>query len=240
MSNERDQQGEQRRRTVQYASLGTFLAIVVVAVLIAVSQSGGGSKSPPSDLRGASQVSSQLQGIPQNGTVLGDPNAKVTVVEFGDLQCPICREFSSQEAPQLISQARQGQIKYELRIWPIIGPQSKPAGEAALAAAAQARYWQFVQLFYANQGSENSGYVTDTFLESIAKGAGVPDINRWNADRKSGRFDAVLAKNNSDAGSLGFSGTPSVLVQGPNGHKPFGGNTVPTLAEIEAAIKAGG
>ena len=87
---------------------------------------------------------------------------------------------------------RAGTAKYEFRPWLIIGPQSKPAARAALAAGEQGRFWNYITLFYRNQGEENSGYVTDDFLTSIAKGAGVRDIAKWNADRQSTKFDSEL------------------------------------------------
>jgi protein-disulfide isomerase len=228
---------ERRRRLLQYGSAAGFLAICVVAVLIVVSQTGGGSGGDTS-LEDTSLVDQQLHGIPQSGTVLGDPKAKVTVVEFGDLQCPVCKAFSEQVAPSLISDVvRKGTANYDFRQWTIIGPQSEDAAKAALAAGEQGRYWNFVELFYRNQGQENSGYVTDAFLESIARGAGVPDIAKWNQDRQSPKWDAVLQKDDGEAKSLGFTGTPSVLVEGPGGRKTL---SVPTLGQIQSAIRAVG
>jgi protein-disulfide isomerase len=228
---------ERRRRLLQYGSAAGFLAICVVAVLIVVSQTGGGSGGDTS-LEDTSLVDQQLHGIPQSGTVLGEKKAKVTVVEFGDLQCPVCKAFSEQVAPSLISDVvRKGTANYDFRQWTIIGPQSQDAAKAALAAGEQGRYWNFVELFYRNQGQENSGYVTDAFLESIARGAGVPDIAKWNQDRQSPKWDAVLQRSDGEAKSLGFTGTPSVLVEGPGGRKTL---SVPTLGQIESAIRAVG
>ena len=227
---------ERRRRLIQYASAAAFLAVCVVAVLIVVSQTGGSAGSGSQD---AALVSRQLQGIPQHGTVLGSPKAPVTVVEFGDLQCPVCRAFSYEISPKLISDlVRPGTAKYEFRNYTIIGSQSTSAAKAALAASEQDRYWNFIELFYRNQGPENSGYVTDAFLTNVAKGAGIPDIAKWNADRSSAKWDAVLSRTKVQAEQLGFNGTPSILVEGPRGTKPFPGSTVPSLAQIEAAVKA--
>src|SRR5262245_27034516 len=227
-----------RKRRTQYLIIAGFAAVAVIVALIVISQSGGddgGGGGTPSNIQGADQVSDELDGIPQSGTVLGQDSATVTIVEFGDLQCPVCKAFSRQVAPQLISTyVEPGQAKYEYRPWNIIGPDSEPASKAALAAGEQDRFWNFVQLFYLNQGTENSGYVTDSFLESIAKAAGVPDIDKWNQDRESSKWDAVLEKNDSDASSLGFTGTPSILVEGPKGQQPLSGFS---FAEIQSAIQ---
>ncbi len=97
-----------------------------------------------------------------------------TVVEFGDLQCPVCKDYSEQILPEVIEgPVRSGDAKLEFRNWTIIGPDSEDAAKAALAASEQGRYWSFITLFYRNQGAENSGYVSDSFLEAVAEGAGV-------------------------------------------------------------------
>jgi protein-disulfide isomerase len=234
---EAEQQARERRqRLARLGSGAVFLAVVVVAAAIVISQSGGGSGGD-TNLEGVSQVQSELRGLDQQGLTLGDPKAKVTVVEFGDLQCPVCKAYSEQVIPQLIrGPVKSGDAKLEFRNWTIIGPQSKPAAAGALAASEQGRYWSFITLFYRNQGAENSGYVTDSFLEAVAKGAGVRDLDQWNQDLQSARWEAQLARTDADAGSLGFSGTPAVLVQGPRGSKPLPG-PVPA-STIESAIKA--
>ena len=227
-----------RKRRVQYLALAAFGAIAVIVALIVISQSGGDDNDgggTPSSVAGAARVDAELQGIPQDGQTLGNADAPVTVTEFGDPQCPVCAAFSEQVAPQLIaSEVKSGAAKYTYQPFLIIGPDSKPAMKAALAAGEQGRFWNYLQLFYANQGQENSGYVTDDFLTSIAKGAGVKDVGAWNQSRNDGKWDAVLDKGTTDAESFGFNGTPSILVQGPSGSKPLSGFG---LDEIEAAIQ---
>ena len=213
-----------------------LLAVCVLAALIIVSQSGGGSSA---EVSGISTVKQQLEGISQHDTVLGDRNAKATIVEFGDLQCPVCQRFSTRVAPRLIAGVvRKGIANYELRQYTIIGPQSIDAARAAYAAGEQGRYWNFVALFYLNQGAENSGYVTDDFLTAIAKGAGVAQIAKWNADRHSSKWDPVLAGTQTEARQRGLRGTPSFLVKGRRRTETYRGVTVPSLSEIEAAIEA--
>jgi protein-disulfide isomerase len=215
-----------------------LLAVFVLAALIIVSRSGGGSGAD-TEIGGVSTVEQQLEGIPQHDTVLGDRNAKATIVEFGDLQCPVCQRFSADVVPKLISRVvRNGIANYELRQYAIIGPESIDAARAAYAAGEQGRYWNFVELFYLNQGAENSGYVTDDFLTAIAKGAGVAQIAQWNADRRSSKWDAVLAGIQTEARQRGFLGTPSFLVKSRRRTETYAGVTVPTLPEIEAAIRA--
>ena len=227
-----------RKRRLQYLIIAGFAAAAVIVALIVISQSGGdddGGGGSPSNVGGVAQVEAELRGIPQNGQVLGDPNAPVSVTEFGDPQCPVCAAFAEQIAPELISsEVRGGSVKYEFQPYLIIGPESKPAMEAALAAGEQGRFWNYLQLFYRNQGAENSGYVTDTFLTSIANAAGVQDLDQWNQSRDSSKWESVLSNGTNKAESLGFNGTPSILVTGPNGQEPLSGFQ---LSEIRSAIQ---
>jgi protein-disulfide isomerase len=206
---------ERRQRLVKLASAGAFLALVVVAVLIVISSgnSGGGD---PGNIVDAKLVERDLAGIPQKGMVLGDPGAKVTVLEFGDLQCPVCKGYAEEVLPQIVeNQVQSGKAKLDFRNFTIIGPQSKPAGAAAIAAGEQGRGWNFVELFYRNQGTEDSGYADDEFLTAIAKAAGVPDLAKWNRARKSQAAIARVEATTAEAEDLDFTGTPSFALEGP-------------------------
>lgn len=224
-----------RERLIKLASATAFLAIVMVAVLIVISESqteGGDTR-----LESVAAVKRELAGIPQRGMVLGDPGAAVTLIEFGDLQCPVCKGYAEEVLPRVIdSKVRSGEAKLDFRNFTIIDEDSVPAAAAALAAGEQGRGWNFVELFYRNQGLEGSGYVTDEFLTSIAAGAGVPDIVQWNSDRKSNRVQIRVAREKEEAGKLGLSGTPSFAVEGPsaNGLEPLG--TPGSASELESAV----
>jgi protein-disulfide isomerase len=233
------QSDERRRRLIKIGSAAAFLAVVAVAVLIVVASSGGGSGGDATNLQEVAEVEQLLEGIPQHGMVLGEPSAKVTLLEFADLQCPFCKASSEEVLPSLIeSQIFNGEAKLSFNNYTIIGSQSIPAGAAAIAAGKQGRAWNFIELFYRNQGAENSGYVTDEFLTAIAKGAGVPDIAKWNKDRKAKATTEEVEASTARAVKLGFSGTPSFAVEGPstNGLKTLGISETQTSEGLEAAI----
>lgn len=205
---------ERRKLLLQIGSAAAFLAIVAVAVLIVVSsnETDGGD----TELEGVSLVAGQLKGVPQNGMVLGDPRAKVRLIEFGDLKCPACKGFSEEIVPEVIdSKVRSGEAKIEFKNFTIIDEESTPAGAAAIAAGEQGRAWSFIELFYRNQGLETSSYVTDEFLTEIARGADVPDIGKWNEARKSRLVLGLVRRTTEEAEKLGFTGTPSFAVKGP-------------------------
>jgi protein-disulfide isomerase len=228
---------ERRQRLIKLASAAAFLVLVAVAVLIVISQSesDGGDAG---NIVEAKVVDQELAGIPQKGMILGDPSAKVRLLEFADLQCPVCKGYSEEVLPPVIeNQVRSGQAKIDFRNFTIIDAQSTPAGAAAIAAGEQDRGWNFVEVFYRNQGAERSGYVTDQFLTAIARAAGVPSIARWNRDRKSGPVLEEVANTTREAERLGFTGTPSFAVEGrgATGVQPIG--TPQSAGDLEAAVE---
>jgi protein-disulfide isomerase len=238
---------ERRQRLIKLVSAAAFLAIIAVVVAVIVSQSGSSSNGSGggTDLSGIGKVNAELKGLPQNGAVLGNPAAKATLVEFGDLQCSTCQFYAENVLPGIISgPVRAGKAKIDFRPVEVIGPQSVPAAAAAEAAGQQGRFWSYIEVFYANQGGENSGYVTSDFLTAVAKAAGVPNIAKWNQDRKSPRWDKVIADDINQFRRLGFSGTPSFAIQSGSGPVKAipgqAGTTVLSGGQLEAAIKQAG
>jgi protein-disulfide isomerase len=225
---------DRRSKLMQLAAGAVFLAIAVVVVLIVVNASdeGGGD----TNLEGAGEVSRELRGIPQNGMVLGNPAAPVELIEFGDLQCPVCAGYAEEILPPIIAgQVRRGEVKIDFRNFVIIGPQSLDAGAAALAAGAQGRGWNYVELFYRNQGGENSGFADDAFLEAVAKDAGVKNIARWQAERA--KFVTKVEETSSEAQQLGIQGTPTFAIRGPNTNGIEVIGTPRSTGDLEAAIE---
>ena len=230
---------DRRTKLMQLASGAVFLAIVVGVSLVESNSSNGDSGGDAESIDGAAEVNRSLSGIPQDEMALGEPSAPVELVEFGDLQCPVCKGYAEEILPPIIeNQVKNGEVKIDFRNFTIIGPQSVDAGAAGLAAGAQERGWNFVELFYRNQGAENSGFADDAFLEAIAKGAGVDDLAKWNEDRK--LFRAKVEETSQEAQRLGFNGTPSFAIEGPGtqGLEPIG--TPESTGALEEAIEDAG
>jgi protein-disulfide isomerase len=229
---------DRRARLLQLGAGAVFLVIVAVVALIVVNASGGDG-SGDTKLEHVGEADSLVGGIPQQGLTLGDPKAPVELIEFGDLQCPVCKAYAEEILPPVIEgQVKQGQAKLDFRNFTIIGPQSAPAGAAALAAGEQGRGWQYLDIFYRNQGKENGGYANDDFLTAVAKAAGVKDIAKWNRDRASAKITGEVKKTTAEAQRLGFTGTPSYAIKGPstNGMELLGTPSSPD--EMEQAIDA--
>jgi protein-disulfide isomerase len=190
--------------------LGAVAAVAAVAVVIAVAlSSSGGSSQPPVS---SAQAAGLFRGIPEKDGVLGDPNAPLTVTEFVDLQCPYCAEASKTTLPTLVDDyVRTGKVKLEARVLHFIGPESTTAAQVAAGAQRQGRLWPFLEVFFANQGQENSGYVTDAFLRRVATAAGV-DADAALAQADSTYAQRRLDRADADARRLGIDSTPTFLV----------------------------
>lgn len=229
---------DRRKQMLQIGAGAAFLAVVIVAVLIVVASSGddGGEADNVVD---AALVEQELSGLEQDGLVLGDPDAPVEVIEFGDLQCPVCKAASEQVLPDIFKgPVAAGDAKISFRNFVIISQESETAGAAAVAAGEQGRGWNFLELFYRNQGAERSGYITDEFLTAIAEGAGVPDIAKWNKARNGGKVKGQVRQTQEEAVRMGLSSTPTFMIKGPstNGLELIG--SVGSADELEAAIEA--
>jgi protein-disulfide isomerase len=229
---------DRRTRLLQFGAGAVFLVIAAVVVLIVASSNGSKSGGDASNLKEVSTVENLLKGIPQSGLTLGDPKAPVALNEYGDLQCPICKEYSEEFLPSIIEgQVKEGQVKITFHNFVIISEQSYPAGQAALAAGAQGRGWNYIELFYRNQGEERSGYVTNEFMTSIAKGAGVEDIPTWNKERNSSKFvQEVEATTKEAQDKYEFSGTPSFTIRGPSTNGTEILSNPESVGEFEDAI----
>jgi protein-disulfide isomerase len=193
------------------------LAAVIVVVAIVISQGGAdddeepGSAAAPST--SADTAPGLFEGIPQDGVALGDPDAPVTLIEFADLQCPFCAEFAIGTLPDLVDRyVRDGDVRLELRLLTFLGPDSVRGAQVAHAAALQDRLWNYTELFFQNQGPENSGYATDAFLQRLARRTPGLDIERLSADFGSPKAMALTRRADRLAGELGVEGTPAFYV----------------------------
>jgi protein-disulfide isomerase len=185
------------------------LAVIVVLVAVVVAGSGGGSSSQKNTTPAAAE--SALKGIPQSGIALGSPKAPVTMVEFADLQCPFCAQYQRDVFPTLLNRyIRTGKLRVELHLLRFIGPDSDRLARVAAAASQQNRMFQFVDLAYARQGAENSGYATQQFIDKLAADAGLKQTSAGSAANQQVSQSERIAK------TLGINSTPSFLI-GPTG-----------------------
>jgi protein-disulfide isomerase len=205
----RKQAQEQAARRRQFLFLGGVLLVIAVGALIATLILRGGNDSTV--VAAANPIDAS---IPQNGNVLGDPNAKVTLTEWGDFQCPFCKQFAENNQSQLIADyVKTGKIKYEFKNFPFIGDESTTAAEAAACAADQNKFWIMHDTIYANQGAENSGALSASRLEKMASIAGLDMTQNKSCMAKDTHKDDV-AKMKAEAQAIPIQSTPSFVLNG--------------------------
>jgi protein-disulfide isomerase len=177
-----------------------------------------------------------LRGIPQYGLILGAEDAPVELVEFADLQCRACRRYAEEILPPIIEgPVRQGRVKLAYCNFVKLGDQSAAAGAAALAAGEESLGWNYLQLFYRNQGEEGSGYANEEFLRAVAKAAGVKHMDFWEKRRKASEFEPGATT--ELARSLGLSEIPSFAISGPGMESLKALGALATTKDIEKAIE---
>jgi len=125
------------RRSIVFASAvaGAVVAALLVAISLGGSRDGSAAAPAPagSSLHGLRETTSLLRGIPQQGTVLGQADAPVTIAEYADLQCPFCSAWARDVFPSIVRRyVRSGRAKIEFRGLTFVGPDSEPALRTAL------------------------------------------------------------------------------------------------------------
>jgi protein-disulfide isomerase len=222
------QQKAQRTRRMQMLGGVIVAAIIVVVVLVVVST--GGNKTvkandPKATASASAQVSQLLKGIPQSGTTLGNPKAKITFTEYGDLECPICMEFSEGAEAQLIkNEVRSGKVKLVYKSFETASndPNAAPNAfslqqTAAYAAGAQDKAWNYILLFYRRQQTENTPYVTTAFLTGLAQAIPGLNVKTWSSDRFNPEYAQQVVSQDKAASTMPFqggqlkAGTPALI-----------------------------
>jgi protein-disulfide isomerase len=212
---------QSKRIRLLAAALGGAAILVVALVLISRSGDDAATNAPKAaDLNAtAARVNRSLADIPQRGAVLGDPKAPVTLIEFVDLQCPYCGYIATKgSVPEVVDRyVSTGKVKVELHVLSGLGPDSVRAAAVAAAAAEQDKLWQFVDLSFYNQGVENSGYVTDSYLRSIATRVRGLDAAKALSDAKGAKAKAQVATWARDRDGMDVQGTPSFFLKRGDG-----------------------
>ena len=206
-----------RSRLIGRLAAVLLLAGLAVVGLILISGGNDETEAPapkPGAPSEAQQVEQLYGGIPQAGIHLGKPGAPATLVEIADLQCPFCAQYSTTALPTIVRDyVRTGKVRYELHFRSFLGRDSVRAAGAAAYAAKHDRMYQFADLFYRNQGPENSDYADSAFIRKIASqvsgldpgqaAAAANDPLSWPAVRAGELF----------ARGLGSTGTPDFHVR---------------------------
>ena len=145
--------------------------------------------------------------------ILGDPNAPVTLIEFGDYQCPFCRKmFEDTESRLRAEYIKTGKVKMVYRDFPLdeIHPFARRAAEAAECARDQGKYWVYHDLLFERQSEIPT-------LDFVAR-AGELGLNvvQFRECYSSKKYAAEVEKDYQDGIAAGVNGTPSNFILGDN------------------------
>ncbi len=148
--------------------------------------------------------------------LLGSPDATVTLVEFGDYQCFYCnRFFHNTESGIVKNYVDTGKVKMIFKDFTIIGQDSINAAHASHCANEEGKFWEYHDVLYNHWTGENNGWASSDNLLEFAKQIGLDEI-AFRECMLDGRYSSVVEQSNSDARTLGITGTPAFFVIGPD------------------------
>jgi protein-disulfide isomerase len=226
-------------------TLVVLLAGLVVVGAIVLSSDGADeepaqSRTAEPGMSPGEEVAALYDGIPQDGIRLGEREAPATLVEIADLQCPFCAQYSTQVLPSIVDDyVRTGKVAYELRIRSFLGRDSVRAAGGAAEASRQDGMYEFVDLFYRNQGPENSDYADDAFMREIAGQVEGLDVEKVVAAADDPLSYPEVRRGEMFARRIGSTGTPDFYIRRDGKLTPLavqGGTPQDFAAALDAAL----
>lgn len=152
--------------------------------------------------------------LPANAPRLGNPNAKVTIVEFADFQCPYCGKFQQEVYPFIKQEyVDTGKASFVYLDFTFLGDESKFAAQAAKCAGEQGKFWEYHDKLLESQNGENQGAFTVSKLKGFARSI-VPNTFVFNQCLDSKKYSQAVADETALGRAAGIAATPTVLVNG--------------------------
>jgi protein-disulfide isomerase len=161
-----------------------------------------------------------------DGKAMGPANARVVVAEYGDFQCPICKEFYKTSEAQLVAQyVKTGKVRFEYHHFIVIdlntgGHESERAAEASECASGQGKFWAYHNTLFDHQAGEGSGAFSDDKLLGFAQSLGL-DMTAFQACFASSTPGAAVQADVARGNALSVEGTPTVFINGVQVPNPF-------------------
>ncbi|HSH75215.1 MAG TPA: DsbA family protein [Longimicrobiales bacterium] len=196
-----------------YLVLVAVAVVGVAAVAYSVGSGGSSAASAPVAVEGLDDLE-RLVELAQ-GVTRGNEDATVTIIEFGDYQCPACQAFAMQVKPQVdLAYIESGKAKFVFYDWPIVTghPNAFLAARAARCAGDQGQYWEFHDNLFRNQSrwaplTNPVGQFAD-YAESIGLDGGT-----FRACLNSDQYAELVTANMELGNQLGVNGTPTIYVE---------------------------
>jgi protein-disulfide isomerase len=215
------------------AKILTGIGVATLFIVIGAAFLFGGSSSPTKESPKLTEEQSKML-IRETNYTKGAPNAKVTLVEFGDFQCPACG--AAHPTVNLLLSEYKDDVKFVYRQFPLpMHQHAKAAAYAAEAAGAQGKFFEMYDALFQNQKDwENSKDVNKIF-EEYANVIGL-DVEKFKQDIADKKFEEKVQKDINDGNALGVNSTPTFFLNGEriNGGLPYN----EFKAKIDAALGA--
>jgi len=144
--------------------------------------------------------------------ILGNPNAPITMVEFGDYQCTFCSKFFHETENSIITNyIKTGKVKILFKDYIILGQDSINAANAAHCANDQKLFWEYHSMLYNNWAGENTGWADLAHLHEFANTLGL-DMDVFSTCMSDLKWNELVNLSSKDGQKLGVSGTPTFFV----------------------------
>lgn len=144
--------------------------------------------------------------------MLGDPKAKLTIVEFADFQCPFCGRFHKDTFPQIKKDyIDKGLVKFVYKNLAFLGKESTDAANAALCAKEQNKFWEYHDKLYESQSGENQGAFSIVNLKKFAADMGL-NTSQFNKCLDEQKYNSQVQADGTEAAKNGFTSTPSIAI----------------------------
>src|SRR3989344_5577975 len=168
-------------------------------------------------------AASDILKIQKSDFVLGNPAAKVVLIEYGDFQCPFCGRFFQAAEKQIIeTYVKTCKAAFVWRDFAFLGEESFRAAEAARCAGEQEKFWDFHDYLFSHQNGENQGAFSDTNLKKFAVAIKL-DQAKFNSCFDSGKYRKAVEDSTGEGRGIGVNGTPASFINGKmvGGAQPF-------------------
>ena len=184
-----------------------FLAIpIIIGIIIGLGLTTNLEK--PSDDSSILNKENLIQG----STMLGNPNAKITIVEFGDYQCTFCYKFHDETMKKINQEyIKTANVNFIYKDFPLNGEQSILASEASYCAQKQNKFWEYHDILYNNWGGENTGWITENVLQGFARDVGL-NLDEFSQCLENSEYRQKVLDNEQFAREIGINATPSFLI----------------------------
>ena len=220
-------------------AIGAIIAsITIVVVILGINGSLNQQEwliEPAPKIEQGGSVEITMDTFVSNGSpILGDANAPITLVEFGDYQCHYCNVFFQTIEDDIIKNyVKTGKVKMIFKDYNIIGPDSINASHGAHCSNEQGLFWEYHDTLYSNWAGENNGWASPRNLTIFAEEINA-DMDKWTQCMNEKSHSITINESNNDAKALELTGTPAFFVINSEGKvsKLFGAQPFEVFKKI--------